>query len=142
MSRAFMKESDDEPLRAPGPPQRSEPLVLTRRGIALVRERLAAAPSPDEKIRLEAMLEDAVPAPPPDDPACVSLGASVTVRGIGAGDRTFDIATEEEVDVENGRLGIESPLARALLGKRTGDKARWERPIGDAEIEIIRIAYE
>lgn len=136
-----MKERDDEPLLPSQLPRRPGPLVLTRGGLRLMRERLAAS-SPQERAALEACLNEATPAPPPEDPSRVALGATVALRGIGPTERSFDIATEDEVDVENGRLGIESPLARALLGKRVGDLVHWQRPIGEAEVEILRITYE
>lgn len=142
MSRAFVKERDDEPVGVPLLRVRAGPLVLTRRGLCALRERIAATTSPAEREALEAMLLEATPAPPPDDPSRVALGATVTLRGVGASDCNFDIVTEDEVDVENGRLGIGSPLARAILGKRARESARWQRPVGVALVEILRITYD
>ena len=37
------------------------------------------------------------------------------------------------------RIGMTSPLAQALLGKRVGGNAVWERPVGNAQLTIEKI---
>ena len=47
----------------------------------------------------------------------------------------------DETDVKSGRISIESPVARALLGRKEGDEVVVERPRGRAGYTIVRIAY-
>ncbi len=55
--------------------------------------------------------------------------------------KTYQIVGEYEADIENGRLNIRSPLARALIGKEVGDSIEVQTPGGEKAYEILRIAY-
>lgn len=55
--------------------------------------------------------------------------------------RSFQIVGEYEADIENGRLNIRSPLARALIGKEVGDSVEVKTPGGEKAYEILAIAY-
>lgn len=54
---------------------------------------------------------------------------------------TYQIVGEVEADVKKGRLSVTSPLARALIGKSTGDTVDVETPGGARSFEIIRVRY-
>lgn len=54
----------------------------------------------------------------------------------------YTIVSAYESSIENGMLSVESPLARALLGKRVGDIARLELPKGSREYEILEVWKE
>jgi transcription elongation factor GreA len=56
--------------------------------------------------------------------------------------RTYQIVGEAEADIENARLNIRSPLARALIGKDEGDSVEVVTPGGQRSYEIIAIRYE
>ncbi|SMY06846.1 transcription elongation factor GreA [Flavimaricola marinus] len=56
-------------------------------------------------------------------------------------EKTFQIVGEYEADIENGRLNIKSPLARALIGKDTGDSVEVRTPGGTRSYEILSITY-
>jgi transcription elongation factor GreA len=56
-------------------------------------------------------------------------------------EKTFQIVGEPEADIENGRLNIASPLARALIGKGEGDSVEVRTPGGERSYEIISIEY-
>lgn len=56
-------------------------------------------------------------------------------------EKTYQIVGEYEADIENGRLNIRSPLARALIGKEVGDSIEVQTPGGEKAYEILRIAY-
>lgn len=56
-------------------------------------------------------------------------------------EKTFQIVGEYEADVENGRLNIKSPLARAMIGKDEGDSVEVRTPGGDRSYEILKISY-
>lgn len=56
-------------------------------------------------------------------------------------EKTFQIVGEYEADIESGRLNIKSPLARALIGKDTGDSVEVRTPGGQRSYEILSISY-
>jgi transcription elongation factor GreA len=56
-------------------------------------------------------------------------------------ERTYQIVGEYEADIENGRLNIKSPLARALIGKTVGDSVEVRTPGGDRAYEILKVTY-
>ena len=73
----------------------------------------------------------------------IFFGATVTyayVRG-GREQRTVTIVGVDEVDVKRGQVSWLSPIARALLKKRSGDVVILATPAGEAEIEIIGVRY-
>jgi transcription elongation factor GreB len=73
----------------------------------------------------------------------IYFGATVTyayVRG-GKDERTITIVGVDEVDVKRGQVSWLSPIARALLKKRSGDVVTLATPSGEAEIEIIGVRY-
>jgi transcription elongation factor GreB len=73
----------------------------------------------------------------------IFFGATVTyayVRG-GRDERTITIVGVDEVDVKRGQVSWLSPIARALLKKRSGDVVTLATPSGEAEIEIIGVRY-
>ena len=56
-------------------------------------------------------------------------------------ERTYQIVGEYEADIENGRLNIKSPLARALIGKGVGDSVEVRTPGGEKSYEILAVSY-
>lgn len=80
------------------------------------------------------------------DPArlsgAIKFGATVTLVDEDTEEqRTYQIVGEAEADIENGRLNIRSPLARALIGKEKGDSVEVRTPGGQRSYEVIEIAY-
>ena len=55
---------------------------------------------------------------------------------------TYQIVGEAEADIEKGLLNINSPLAKALIGKEEGDEVEVNTPGGTKHYEIIKIEYE
>ena len=53
----------------------------------------------------------------------------------------YQIVGEAEADLEKGLLNINSPLARALIGKEEGDEVEVNTPGGTKHYEIIKIEY-
>ena len=45
------------------------------------------------------------------------------------------------MDVGAGRVSWSSPIGRAVLRRRVGDSAIWQRPAGDLEVEIVSVRY-
>ena len=72
----------------------------------------------------------------------VKFGAVVTlVDEDTEEEKTYQIVGEPEADIENGKLNIKSPLARALIGKDEGDSVEVRTPGGERSYEILKIAF-
>lgn len=56
-------------------------------------------------------------------------------------EKTYQIVGEPEADLEQGKLNIKSPLARALIGKEEGDSVEVRTPGGEKSYEILEIDY-
>ena len=56
-------------------------------------------------------------------------------------EKVYRIVGEYEADIENGRLNVKSPLARALIGKDVGDSVEVKTPGGMRSYEILDIAF-
>ncbi|MGE3297661.1 MAG: transcription elongation factor GreA [Porticoccaceae bacterium] len=77
---------------------------------------------------------------PPDDK--VIFGATVTVINLDSDEtRVYRIVGDDEADVKAGRISYQSPIARALIGKRVGDEVAVETPSGTVSYEIDQVAY-
>ena len=55
---------------------------------------------------------------------------------------TYQIVGEDEADIKAGKISVNSPIARALIGKFTGDIAQVQAPGGLREYEILDVRYE
>jgi len=56
-------------------------------------------------------------------------------------EKTFQIVGEAEADIDSGKLNMRSPLARALIGKETGDAVEVVTPGGGRSYEILSVKY-
>jgi transcription elongation factor GreB len=70
------------------------------------------------------------------------FGAWVTVEQEDGETRTWRLVGADEFDVARGLLSVDSPLGRALLGKRRGEVATVQRPGGAAEVTIVAVAWK
>ncbi len=76
------------------------------------------------------------------DGRCV-FGATVEMEDQDSGDSvTYQIVGEDEADIKSGKISVNSPVARALIGKYAGDIAQVQAPGGVREYEIIDVRYE
>ena len=80
------------------------------------------------------------------DPASLSgsvkFGATVTIVDEDTDEeKTYQIVGEPEADLENGKLNLKSPIARALIGKDEGDSVEVRTPGGEKSYEILSIKY-
>lgn len=72
----------------------------------------------------------------------IQFGATVTVIDEETEEEsTYQIVGAEEADVNEGRLSISAPLARALIGKSEGDAIEINAPGGTRNYEILAIKY-
>jgi transcription elongation factor GreB len=78
----------------------------------------------------------------PTDTGRVYFGATVTLIDDENEERELTIVGPDEFDTGRGEISIDSPMARALLGKRVDDVARIESPGGPREVEVLAIRYE
>lgn len=136
-----MKEREDAPEPRVAV-HRTEAFSVTAAGLERLRAEAAATTDPDRRGLLEEQLSLAVVPPPPDDPAVVDFGARVRVDSVGSPEMEFTIVGDDEADVKAGRIGVTSPLAVALLGKRAGGRAVWHRPVGDRQLRIRAVSYD
>jgi len=79
-------------------------------------------------------------APPRTDR--IYFGAFVTVEEEGGERAEYRLVGPDESEPAQGRLSIESPLGRALLGRAEGDEVQVRRPRGDATLAIVVVRYE
>jgi transcription elongation factor GreB len=80
------------------------------------------------------------PAAQPDK-GRVWFGATITIADEDDNQRTVTLVGDDETDAGNGRIGWNSPLARALRGAGVGDLRRVALPAGEKEWEIVGISY-
>jgi transcription elongation factor GreA len=72
----------------------------------------------------------------------IKFGATVTLIDEDTDEKlTYQLVGEDEADVKQGLLAITAPLARALIGKSTGDSVEVHTPKGEKAYEIRRVKY-
>lgn len=80
-----------------------------------------------------------VPEDPGDGKAW--FGAWVRLADAEGEEIVYQIVGPDEFDVESGRISMDSPVGRALLGRREGDEVVVSRPKGDAVFEVLEVRY-
>jgi transcription elongation factor GreB len=91
--------------------------------------------------KLQSILDSVVIPETPDDQEKVAFGASVVVRQGNGEEEDYQIVGVDETDPEHGRISWISPLARALLSRRAGDKVAFRCPAGTEELTILKVHY-
>lgn len=72
----------------------------------------------------------------------VMFGATITVADDDDKKVVYQIVGEHESDIKSGRLAIAAPLARALIGKKTGDVVEVTTPKGQQSYEVMKVEYK
>jgi len=80
--------------------------------------------------------------PDPAQAGRVFFGARVTLEDEQGAASAYRIVGPDEFDVAAGRISVDSPLARSLLGRRAGDDVSVERPKGRVGYVIVSIEYD
>ena len=164
MSRGFVKDGDQEEV--PMVPQRAflpdgVPNFVTRNGMdqllaekeELIREKENLGISNENEKRiavnfinaklqlLNSRIADARVIDPKDQPHDeVTFGATVTIRlGSSGKIQAFQIVGVDEADISKGKISFISPLARALLNHKTGEKIALKREKEEIIYEITEI---
>lgn len=88
---------------------------------------------------IEGMLKNAVIIETNGPSDKVNLGSRVTVQEDGYEPETYVIVGSAEADPGVGRISNESPLGKALLGRRVGDQVQFKAPAGTVEMEVLCI---
>jgi transcription elongation factor GreB len=72
----------------------------------------------------------------------VYFGAWVTLINENDQEVRYRLVGPDEWDVKNGEISIDSPMARALLGKQVDDEIVVKTPDGEKTFDIINISYQ
>ena len=166
MSRGFVKEDDQEEV--PLVPQRAylpagATNFVTRSGMELLlaekeelikeRDNLNLTSEDERRIAvnyinaklqlLNNRIAEARVVDPQEQPQNeITFGATVTLRIEPAGNlQTFQIVGVDEANIARGKISFLSPLAKALINKKAGDRVTIKRDRENIVYEIIRISY-
>lgn len=71
----------------------------------------------------------------------VTFGATVSLMDETGKTETWQIVGEDEADLKESRININSPIARALIGKKVGDLVEIRTPKGLRECEIMALSF-
>ena len=71
----------------------------------------------------------------------IRFGAWVELEDEDGGQARYRIVGPDESDASDGRISVDSPVARALLGKREGDEVTVRRPKGDILYTVLGVSY-
>jgi transcription elongation factor GreA len=96
------------------------------RKISLLRERISRS----EVTEVQANGADGV----------VTFGSTVVVADEAGAEQTWTLVSSHEAAPKEGRLSIESPVAKALTGRRAGDTASIALPRGARTLRIVSVA--
>lgn len=166
MSRAFVKEPDGDQAETdlPERPQSPHPNYITLKGLEQLklhlnelRQQYSVLKNNDDNLSakidikpvkaeigyLEKRVDCAIPVNIQEQNfEDIRFGACINLTDTDDNHYQFTIVGEDEVDVSHNLISWVSPLARALIGKQSGDLVTWERPIGDIELEIDKFHYK
>jgi transcription elongation factor GreB len=78
----------------------------------------------------------------PSDPSAIYFGAWFDLEDSQGRSHRHRIVGPDETDAKLGWISIDSPMARALLGKRSDDEISVELPGGRQEFVVVEVRYE
>jgi transcription elongation factor GreB len=166
MSRGFVKEGDQEEV--PMVPQRAYlpegvPNFVTRNGMeellaekeALIQEKEDLTITNENEKRLAVnfinakllllnnrIAEARIVEPEEQQEKEVTFGAWVTIKNETSGQiQTFQIVGVDEADIAGGKVSFISPVARALINKKVGDRITLKREGADIVFEVVDISF-
>jgi transcription elongation factor GreA len=91
-------------------------------------------------LRLTERLRNARVVAAPVDSDVVAFGSTVTVADEESGrEATWTLVGPTEADISNGKLSSESPVAKALMGRRPGDEIEVHTPRGVRRQRVVRL---
>jgi transcription elongation GreA/GreB family factor len=152
VSRAFVKESDQDTDLLPERAVSEHPNLVTTRGLGLIETRVreleaerSIARAANDTIALarlardlryfQARRESARLVTPPAHSQQVRFGVRALLRLEDDTERAFQLVGEDEADPKAGLISYVSPLAQSLMGKEVGERL----PFGAQSAEIIAL---
>jgi transcription elongation factor GreB len=78
----------------------------------------------------------------PTDTGKIFFGAWVTLENEAGDESRWRIVGPDEFDLTSGKLSMDSPMARALLGKRLDDEVQVHSPSGEQMYYVTDISYQ
>jgi transcription elongation factor GreB len=88
--------------------------------------------------RLDALIV-VEPKPPAD--GSIRFGAWVELEDEDGEVKRYRIVGADEFDIAAGKISLDSPMAKALLGKCEGDEVTVKRPKGPIVYEVVSVSY-
>ena len=71
----------------------------------------------------------------------VQILSKVTIQNVkNKMKMTYTLVAESEANLKEGKISVETPIAKGLMGKKVGDIAKIKIPAGEAEFKIIDIS--
>jgi transcription elongation factor GreB len=98
----------------------------------------------DRRIRfLQSRLDTSTVVTPSEqtDASKVFFGATVTLEDEDGVKVTYQVVGPDEIDAKGGRVSVDSPIGKALLGKGQNETITVRRPKGEIELTIVVIRY-
>lgn len=75
------------------------------------------------------------------DTSQVSYLSKVKIKDLKSGrEMTYMLVSEEEADLKSGKISVQSPIGKGLMGKKLGDIAEVKAPAGQLSFEIVDIS--
>lgn len=72
----------------------------------------------------------------------VVFGATVKLRDIDSEEiKIYTLLGAEETDIKNGKISVQSPVGKSLIGHTIGDTVNIKTPAKDIEYEILEISF-
>ena len=71
----------------------------------------------------------------------IVFGATVVLEEESGAKITYQLVGVDEADIKKNKIGITSPLARSLIGKKEGDEVEVNAPKGKINYTVIEISY-
>ena len=155
MSKAFTKEDGGEeifaPPRSPLPPGTKN--YITQSGAERIQAELSdlilkkreQPGSQSEQLNRDARIQylqtliNSFIVVEPSASDVVRFGATITLKR-GSQSETYTIVGVDEIDLDRNRISWLSPLSRALMSRRVGDRISFKSPTGVEELEILAVA--
>ena len=75
------------------------------------------------------------------DNSKVLILSTVKIKNLKNGSQmSYTLVPENEAEIKSGKISVNSPISKGLLGKKVGDKVEIEIPAGEIQFEIIEIS--
>ena len=75
------------------------------------------------------------------DLSCVRVLSRVRMRHMGIKQElSYQLVSEEEANLEEGKISLNSPIGQALMGKKVGERVKIEAPAGAFHVEVLEIS--